>query len=64
MSSIITDRDMRVQVEHVLGDVADHFDVSGIVRDLLDLFGRVDVGRIPPGPFWATVRAWEHQDSR
>lgn len=41
----------------MLADTVDHFDVHGIVADLIAWYGRVDVGSIPEGPFWSTVEA-------
>jgi len=53
-----TDHDMRVQVTTALQEFADAYDIEGIVRDLIRDHGRVDVGTIPSGPFWATVARW------
>ena len=60
MSEIITDRDMRVQVEHVLAGAAygvEGYDIRAIVTELIERFGRVDVDSAPAETFWQIVKA-------
>ena len=55
---MITSASMHQQVETALQEHADNFDIPGIVADLIAHHGRVDVGTIDPGPFWAAVARW------
>ena len=42
----ITSHDVANQVEHSLDGYTDEFDVQGIVRDIVDTYGAVDIDAI------------------
>lgn len=52
---MITDRDMQVQVQQVLGDDAPDFDVEGIVDTVKSRHGLIDIDDVPTPEFWKIV---------
>lgn len=48
--------DIREVVEHSLTDFADEHDVDGIVREIIDTYGLVDLETIPHDAYWAIVQ--------
>ena len=51
----ITDRDIATQVTESLTDHADSHDVDGIVRDIIDRYGRVNIDTIDHDDYWTLV---------
>jgi len=57
---MITRQDMTDQVVETLTAWADEFDVPGIVDDLMDRYGRVDIDEIVPEVYWVIVERRAH----
>ncbi len=55
MGNTFTKRDMTEQVIVTLDGIADEYDVSGIVDDLVDSYGVTDVNSIPSVAYWDIV---------
>lgn len=51
----ITSDDITRQVNETLTEV-DGIDVAGIVREIIDTYGRVDLDAIDADAYWAIVR--------
>jgi hypothetical protein len=52
---MITDRDIQVQVQQVLGEDAPDFDVEGVVGTIKDRHGLIDIDEVPTSEFWKIV---------
>jgi hypothetical protein len=59
---MITDRDIAVAVTAALGEHAADHDIDGIVRDIIDRYGRVDVETIDHDEFWSLVEKHARED--
>lgn len=53
--SIITSDDITRQVNETLTEV-DGIDMAGIVREIIDTYGRVDLDAIDTDAYWEIVR--------
>lgn len=53
---MITDSDMRYQVEQALADEAGDFNVPAIVDEIQRKYGTVHVDRVPNSRFWEIVQ--------
>lgn len=51
----ITDRDIAAQVTQSLTEHVDGYNVDGIVRDIIDRYGRVYIDTIDDDQYWALV---------
>lgn len=56
---MITDADMRTQVEHALGFDVEEYNVPAIVDDIQHEFGTVDIDGVPAARFWEIVAKHE-----
>jgi len=52
---MITDADMRTQVEHALGFDVDGYDVAAIVDTIQREFGTINIDDVPAVRFWEIV---------
>jgi len=52
---MVTDADLRTQVEHALGFDADEYNVPAIVDDIQHEFGTMNIDTIPADRFWGIV---------
>lgn len=57
---MITYNDIALQVTESLCDYADDFNIDGIVRDIIDQFGLVDIGTIDEATYWALVEKHDY----
>ncbi len=52
---MITDRDIRDQIATAIQEQGEDFDVDGIVAEIQQTYGLVDIDTIPSAEFWAIV---------
>lgn len=56
---MITDRSIADQVGVSLGEHGGDFDVAAIVREIIAMYGLVDIDEIPTDRYWAIVERHE-----
>ena len=57
---MITYNDIAVQVIESLTDHVDDFNIDGIVRDIIDQYGLVDIGTIDEDEYWGLVEKHDY----
>lgn len=57
---MITYRDIALQVTESLCDYVNEFNVDGIVRDIIDQFGLVDISTIDEAEYWGLVEKHDY----
>lgn len=57
---MITYTDIALQVTESLCDYVNEFNVDGIVRDIIDTYGLVDIATIDESEYWALVEKHDY----
>lgn len=57
---MITYNDIALQVTASLCDYVNEFNVDGIVRDIIDQFGLVDISTIDEAEYWGLVEKHDY----